>query len=59
MEYLQIKDILTNKTLQIFKTTDNIYSVIEDNQDAIEVRKGKIGKIIKTWMKDRKNDHSS
>lgn len=56
MEYLLVRDNQTGKTLQILRHLPNPnYTVIQDM--AVEdVKRVSIGKVIRNWMKDRKEE---
>ena len=59
MEYLLVKDTETGKTLLVLRQSlAPTYTVFDNNTEPVEVKKRSIGKVIRSWMKDRRNDNS-
>jgi len=59
MEYLLVKDTETGKTLLVSRQSlAPTYLVVYDTTEPVEVKKRFIGKVIRSWMKDRRNDNS-
>jgi len=59
MEYLWVKDTETGKTLLVLRQSlAPTYTVFDNNTEPVEVKKRSIGKVIRSWMKDRRNDNS-
>ena len=59
MEYLLVKDTETGKTLLVLgQSLTPTYIVLDDTTEPVEVKKRSIGKVIRSWMKDRRNDNS-
>ena len=59
MEYLLVKDTETGKTLLVLRQSlAPTYIVLDNNTEPVEVKKRSIGKVIRSWMKDRRNDNS-
>ena len=59
MEYLLVKDTETGKTLLVLRQSlTPTYIVLDNNTEPVEVKKRSIGKVIRSWMKDRRNDNS-
>ena len=59
MEYLLVKDTETGKTLLVSRRSlAPTYLVVYDTTEPVEVKKRSIGKVIRSWMKDRRNDNS-
>jgi len=59
MEYLLVKDTETGKTLLVSRQSlAPTYLVVYDTTEPVKVKKRSIGKVIRSWMKDRRNDNS-
>jgi len=59
MEYLLVKDTETGKTLLVLRQSlAPTYTVFDNNTEPVEFKKRSIGKVIRSWMKDRRNDNS-
>ena len=58
MNFLFIRDITTGKELQVDQPEGwrGSWVVTETGSEPIEVKKRSLGKVIRTWMKERKKD---
>ena len=57
MEFMVIRDTITGEELRVAQPSpESDWLVEENNGELKEVRKRSVGKVIRTWMKERRKE---
>ena len=57
MEFMVIRDTITGKELRVTQPSPRSDWLVEENNGELkEVRKRSVGKVIRTWMKERRDE---
>ena len=57
MEFMVIRDTITGEELRVTQPSPGSDWLVEENDGELkEVRKRSVGKVIRTWMKERRKE---
>ena len=57
MEFMVIRDTITGEELRVAQPSPESDWLVEENDEELkEVRKRSVGKVIRTWMKERRDE---
>ena len=57
MEFMVVRDTITGEELRVAQPSPESDWLVEENDEELkEVRKRSVGKVIRTWMKERRKE---